>query len=122
MEEGLKAQPNNLFLLRERLAAAVQRGDRHAVDEVVTRLQAFRPEWNEDGRDAFAKFLKALEGPWPLSDDSLNLSLQFANTLPSQPGYQRDIDAVVPSAGLTGVPVAQFLRLAPIPVEAAAPI
>ena len=119
IEDGLKVQPNNLFLLRERLGTAVRRGDRAAVDEVVTRFKQFAPEWDQGGREEFAKFVKAASGPLP--GDALDAFAPFSNTLAAQRGYQRDLGAVFPAAGLGGEPVAQFLRLAPMPVVVAAP-
>ena len=119
IEDGLKVQPNNLFLLRESLGTAVRRGDRAAVDEVVTRFKQYAPEWDQGGREEFAKFVKAAAGPLP--GDALDAFAPFSNTLAAQRGYQRDLGAVFPAAGLEGEPVAQFLRLAPMPVVVAAP-
>ncbi len=65
IEQGLKIQPNNLFLLRERLGTAVRRGDRAAVDAVVARFEEDAPDWDEAGREEFAKFMKAAAGPLP---------------------------------------------------------
>ncbi len=123
IEDGLKVQPDNLFLLRERLTAAVQRGDKPAAEETTTRLKRFYPEWNEDGRTMFDKLGAAMEQQWPLAGKTRSLSRRrFSNVLGlAQPGYAQDVDAVSPPAAMTGVPVSQFLRLAHIPVETAAP-
>ena len=66
IEQGLKVQPNNLFLLRERLGVAVRRGDRAAVDELLAKFQELSPGWNAEGREEFAKFAEAArKGPLP---------------------------------------------------------
>ena len=47
---GSKVEPNNLFLMRERLGVAVRRGDRAAVDELLARFKELSPEWTPEGR------------------------------------------------------------------------
>ena len=120
IEQGLKVQPNNLFLMRERLGVAVHQGDRAAVDELLARFKELAPHWTPEGREEFAKFEAAAE-KGPLPGDALDASIPFSNVLAAQRGYSRDLNAVFPAAGLEGEPVAQFLRLAPMRAVAAAP-
>ena len=121
IEDGLKIDPDNLFLLRERMATAVDRGDRAAVNDVTDRLARFAPKWDELGRTTFQEFVEAVHKGGPLPGEVEQPSQILANVIASQQGYQRDLAAASPPAGLLGEPVARFLRLAPMPVVAAAP-
>ncbi len=121
IEDGLKIDPDNLFLLRERMTTAVDRGDRAAVNDVTDRLARFAPKWDELGRTTFQEFAEAVHKGGPLPGEVQEPSQTLANVIASQRGYQRDLAAASPPAGLLGEPVARFLRLAPMPVVAAAP-
>ncbi len=121
IEDGLKINPDNLFFLRERMKTAVARGDRAAVNDVTERLARFAPKWDELGRTTFSEFVEAIRRGGPLPGDALEPSETLANVIASQRGYQRDLAAASPPAGLLGEPVARFLRLAPMPVDVAAP-
>ncbi len=121
IEDGLKIDPDNLFLLRERMTTAVDRGDRAAVNDVTDRLARFAPKWDELGRTTFQEFAEAVHKGGPLPGEVQEPSPDLANVIASQRGYQRDLAAASPPAGLLGEPVARFLRLAPMPVVAAAP-
>jgi hypothetical protein len=121
IEEGLKVQPNNLFLLRERLGVAVRRADRAGVIEVIDRLRAYDADWKEEqNRRVFADFVEASKGELP--GRALDDYPFLFNTMPVLPGWETSLAAVRPTeegegaTALMGEPVARFVRLAPMPV------
>jgi hypothetical protein len=118
--KGLALQPNNLFLLRERLEAAVSRQDLDAVHEVVAKLRELCGGWKEEGKDALNKFeASAKDG---LSGEAVQDSTGLKNEMQGQPGFQRDSAAAAPSlTSLKGEPVRQFVKLAPMPVDLSPP-
>jgi tetratricopeptide (TPR) repeat protein len=118
MEDGLKIQPTNLLLLRERLDTAVHRRDQGAVNDVIERFHQLAAEWDDAAKAELEAFAKAAN---PLSDDTQNAFNGFSNVLLAQPGFTRSADAAAPAASMTGVPVAQFLRLAPMRAEVPPP-
>ena len=119
IEEALKLQPDNLFLLRERMGAAVHRGDWDAANDTAARFRPFVAAWNQEARDQFDKLMDDVKAR--RSAEAVDNFTFFSNLLAPQPGYQRDLDAVSSAPGTVGVPVTQFLRLAPMRVETAAP-
>ena len=104
----MKIDPDNLFLLRERLTTAVDRGDRAAVNDVTDRLARFAPKWDELGRTTFQEFVEAVHKGGPLPGEASSRRA-LANVIASQQGYQRDRGGLS-AGGPAGEPVARFLR------------
>ena len=121
MEDGLKTDPDNLFLLRERLDTAVRRGDRAAVNETTAQLRTFVPQWDALGRETFAAFDRAVGTDGPISSEAADSCQQLVNVVASERDYQRSLLAASAPTGLDGEPIAQFLRLAPLPVHGGRP-
>jgi Tfp pilus assembly protein PilF len=115
MERILKARPDNVYVLVERLRVAVRRSDRAAVNDTLAKFQTFAPGWSEQTREAFAELEKELAGS--LGQEGLPL-LTFGNVLKGEPAFARGADEVNPQA--VGTPLRTFVKLPP-PVNTPAP-
>jgi hypothetical protein len=119
LEAILKVQPNNLFVLRERAAVAVRRGDTAAFRDTVARFRKLAPDWTPEARSR----LQTLE---KLAADSVTPRLvpevmKLGNLLMAQPAYGRAKRGVDPSVGTEGEPIRRFLRLQPPPPSPSTP-
>ncbi len=119
LERGLKIQPTNLRLLRDRAAVAVRRRDRAALAETLTAYRRLAPGWDKEAAAALDQLEKKSAGPL---DDSLVGDLDLLdNLLKPEPGYVRSVRAVEPDQKAIGEMMSGFLRLAPVRATAAVP-
>ena len=124
IEDGLKIDPNNLFLLREAHGhGRPPRRLRRRAEDAIARLQEFAPDWDEEGREALAALTEVCcnEERAVARRGAGRLPSPWSTRSPFNPDTQRWLAAASPPAGLLGEPVEQFLRLAPMPVRVAAP-
>jgi Tfp pilus assembly protein PilF len=111
LEEILKVQPNNLFVLKERAGAALRRGDAAAFRDTLERFQKLYGSWAADARSRLTALLKSAQGP--LRGSVAAELAQFNNLLIAQRGFSRSRDAVDPRPDVVGQPIERFLRLPP---------
>jgi tetratricopeptide (TPR) repeat protein len=117
LEEILRAQPNNLFVLKELAQTAARRDDEAGMRDALDRLRKLAPSWSPETRTRFEALEKAAAQP---ARAQLAL-LEFGNLLQAELGYSRSRFAVEPPGGTVGEPVAHFLRLERLHPTAAAP-
>src|SRR5207237_204098 len=65
LEEILRVQPNNLFVLSELAGAAARRGDRAGLRQALDHLRKLAPSWSAQTRERLADLERAAEGPLP---------------------------------------------------------
>jgi cytochrome c-type biogenesis protein CcmH/NrfG len=114
LDDILKEQPSNLFVLGEKAYLALRCNDEPTLRSTLAGLKKLSANWNELALDAFAVLEKRLANPLPA--DITATFLEFINVFKQQPGYQRSMLAVNPSERnekFVGTSLQQFLRLKP---------
>jgi cytochrome c-type biogenesis protein CcmH/NrfG len=119
LEEILRAQPNNLFVLGRLADVAARRADEAALRGVLDRYRKLAPSWSADTRKRLDALGRAAAGPLPGQVPAA--LVPFDNLLRTELGYSRDRAAAEPAGGTVGEPVRRFLRLQPLRPTAAAP-
>ncbi|HVS39873.1 MAG TPA: FG-GAP-like repeat-containing protein, partial [Gemmataceae bacterium] len=122
--EGLKIQPYNIRLLRDKALAAAQLKDGTSLMEAVTAYERLADSWegsNANDARAQLQLLKkqAVEGPLP-GDASTTITI-LDHCLQPEFGYVRDALTVDRKELHLGEPLEQFLRLAPMRATASPP-
>ena len=123
-DEGLKVEPYNLRLLREKATVAAQLSDQGALAEAVAAYERIAPNWSgkktaEEARDQL-KMLETQAGG-SLPGDVPNTVQVLDNLLQPEHNYVRDAMAVDRTDLRLGEPVEQFLRLKPMRATASPP-
>jgi hypothetical protein len=123
MEEVLRVQPNNLFVLTRLAGVAARRGDAAALGRVLDRLGPLSPAWDPETRRLLQELQLAAAEQLPGQVPAV--LVRFINKLSGEPGYPRDKRAVegrsVEGATLIGTSVQRFLALKPPPATPAPP-
>jgi Tfp pilus assembly protein PilF len=109
MDRILAVQPDNLFVLQNRLRVAVRRGDRAAARETMEQLKRHSAKWSPQTKTALAELERALADP--TGKDDLARALPLMNLLGAEPGFSRDAAAVDASDTLAGTALETLLRL-----------
>src|SRR5262249_42646971 len=87
IERGLKVDPTNLRLLRDRASVAIRRGDLAALDDTLAAYGRLAPGWDKEAVAALDRLRKKAAG---LLDESLlNDLYALDNLLKPGPGYGR---------------------------------
>jgi tetratricopeptide (TPR) repeat protein len=109
MDRILAVQPDNLFVLQNRLRVAVRLGDRAAARQTVERLKRLSTKWSPQTKSALAELERALADP--SGKDDLARALPLTNLLRAEAGFPQDAAAVDASDTLAGAALETFLRL-----------
>jgi tetratricopeptide (TPR) repeat protein len=117
LEEILRVQPNNLFVLNQLAGVTARRNDEAGLREVLNRFRKLAPTWSADTRKRFEALEKAAAQP---AQAQLNL-LEFEHLLQTELGYSRSKFAVDPPDASVGEPIERFLKLQPLRPTASAP-
>lgn len=118
-ERILALQPNNLYVLVERLRLATRQSDAGAVRDTLEQFRRLAPGWSEPTRIALGELeskLNVLIGP-----DGLLPVLRFSNLLRREPAFPRNAAEVAPPNSLAGDSLLSLLCLIPVQ-HAPAPI
>ena len=109
MEEILRLQPENLFILLERASLAAKRGDTPALRDSVERIGRLT-------HDRLPMTQRAYDALKATKADSRDASLRVValqNTLMQQPAFRQGVAAVLLPTGTVGEPIRQFLKMTP---------
>ncbi len=117
LEEILRTQPNNLFVLEQLTEAAVRRNDPAGLRDALERFRKLAPSWSAETRKRYQAMEKLAAQP---AQAQIPFA-EFQNLLRAELGYSRDRFAVEAPGGTVGEPVARFLRLQPLRPTSAAP-
>jgi Flp pilus assembly protein TadD len=119
----LKAQPNNMPALIERLVGAYRQQDRATIRPILARLNKLSEEWKaEKANDARAKLKEVARAvAQPFRPQSVNLINQLGYLLQPEIDYARSNRLLSRSGGQEGEPFFRFLRMKPPRTTAAAP-
>ncbi|HEV3416323.1 MAG TPA: FG-GAP-like repeat-containing protein, partial [Pirellulales bacterium] len=109
MNRILSVQPDNLFVLQNRLRVAARLGDRATERETLVRLTGLSARWSPQTKTALADLERALSDP-SVKDD-LSRALPLINLLRAEHGFSQDAAAVDASDTLAGTALETLLRL-----------
>ncbi len=112
IERGLKVDPTNLRLLRDRASVAIRRGDRSSLADTLAAYRRLAPGWDKEAVAALDRLQKKAVGP--LDESLLNDLDALDNLLKPEPGYVRSARAVDPDQKAVGELMSGFVRLAPV--------
>ncbi len=111
LEDCLQIEPNNLWLLRQRAIAAVNRKDLPALKDTLARYRKLAPDWSAEARRQLDEVEKAAEGALPGQVPFELIDLD--NQLKGERGYTRSQRVLEPNPGYVGRPLYRFVKMAP---------
>jgi tetratricopeptide (TPR) repeat protein len=109
LEEILRVQPTNLFVLKELAGVVLRRGDAAAFRNVLARFRKLAPAWSRQTRDLLDRLARAAARS--LRGETVILLAQFSNSLQREAGFTRSAQAVNPGEKQMGQAIYRFLRL-----------
>ncbi len=106
----IETDPQNLYILQDRLKAAATRGDRAASREIADRFKPLAAGWRPQLKSAFDQLEKALADP--KGQIELGLALPFLGPLKGEPEFARSAAAVDAEQKLESLVIDHFVVLA----------
>jgi hypothetical protein len=113
LDDILKDQPNNLYVLQNKVGIALRLGDKKALSDALAQLKKVSAGWSKPTREAFEALEKSSEGP--ITRDVTENYVELVGPLRAEPGYERSSIAVLPLTNTAmGRPVYDFIKLQPV--------
>ncbi|HKD36150.1 MAG TPA: tetratricopeptide repeat protein, partial [Pirellulales bacterium] len=110
MDRILELDPQNVFVLQNRLRVALQRGDRTAAQKLLDRFKPLAAGWPKQLNTAFNELEKSLADPAGHND--LAHALPFLNLLKGDPAFSPAAAAVDEEQKLESLVLDHFIVLA----------